>query len=98
MLSNSEIEAFFQAAPVSIAGNPLLREPQIDGHAAIAAFFAKGGAHAVAQIPVGCGKSGLIAILPFGIARGRVLVIAPNLPIKRLVATDRCRRFVSALL
>jgi superfamily II DNA or RNA helicase len=36
----------------------------------------------VIQVPVGCGKSGVAAILPFGIARGRVLVIAPNLTIK----------------
>jgi hypothetical protein len=26
------------------------------------------------QIPVGCGKTGLISILPFVVARGRVLV------------------------
>ncbi len=32
--------------------------------------------------PVGCGKSGVAAILPFGIGEGRVLVIAPNLAIK----------------
>lgn len=31
---------------------------------------------------MGCGKSGLAAILPLGIAKGRVLVIAPNLTIK----------------
>ena len=37
--------------------------------------------------PVGCGKTGLMAILPFNIARGRVLVIAPNLEIRRGIST-----------
>ena len=32
-------------------------------------------------MPTGCGKSGLISILPYGIAEGRVLVIAPQLTI-----------------
>jgi len=32
-------------------------------------------------LPTGCGKSGLISILPYGIAEGRVLVIAPQLTI-----------------
>ena len=35
---------------------------------------------------MGCGKTGLIAILPFGIATGRVLVIAPNVTIRTVVA------------
>jgi DNA repair protein RadD len=35
---------------------------------------------------MGCGKTGLITIIPFGVARGRVLVVAPNLPIKRQLA------------
>jgi DNA repair protein RadD len=44
--------------------------------------FNLGRKTAVVQIPVGCGKSGIAAIAPFGIARGRVLVVAPNLTIK----------------
>jgi superfamily II DNA or RNA helicase len=88
MLKTDEIGAFFADAPVRIAGNPHLRRPQVDGHDAIKAFFDGGGHRAVAQIPVGCGKSGLIAILPFGLARGRTLVIAPNLPIRDQLARD----------
>ena len=38
------------------------------------------------QLPVGCGKSGLAAILPFGISNGRVLIITPNLTIKEELA------------
>ena len=85
-LSNDEIRDFFQTADARIEGNQFLREPQVEGHAAALAYFAGGGNRAVEQIPVGCGKTGLISILPFGIAQGRVLVIAPNLTIRDQIA------------
>ncbi|WP_432430673.1 DEAD/DEAH box helicase [Salinilacustrithrix flava] len=88
MLSSDSIAQFFANAPVNIAGNPYLRTPQIDGHAAAVRHFATSDERAIEQIPVGCGKSGLIALLPFGVARGRVLVIAPNLAIKDQLADD----------
>ncbi len=86
MLSTEEIADFFTNAEARIEGNRNLRIPQIEGHEAARNYFAGGGRRAVEQIPVGCGKSGLLAILPFGTARGRVLVIAPNLTIKRQLA------------
>ena len=73
---------FFVDAPFSIEENTGLREPQRDAWTQAAAYFSVGGKKAIIQLPVGCGKSGVAAILPFGIARGRVLVIAPNLTIK----------------
>lgn len=76
------IENFFIETSAAIEGNTNLRDPQRDAYAAAAAFFERGGKTAIIQLPVGCGKSGLAAILPFGIARGRVLIIAPNLTIK----------------
>lgn len=76
------VESFFQRVEYEIEGNLLLREPQIDAHSAAYEFFKKGGKQAIIQLPVGCGKSGLAAILPFGIAEGRVLVISPSLTIK----------------
>lgn len=82
-LSNNDIADFFTNSTPVIAGNPKLRDPQRDGHAAAVAYFADGGTRAIERIPVGCGKSGLITMLPFGIARGRVLVIAPNLTINK---------------
>jgi DNA repair protein RadD len=85
-LSNEEIAQLFGAADVRIQGNPSLRDPQAEGHAAAVEYFAGGGHRAVEQIPVGCGKTGLIAVLPFGIARGRVLAIAPNLTIRDQIA------------
>ena len=35
-----------------------------------------------------CGKTGLMAVAPFGIARGRVLVIAPNVEIRKRIEAD----------
>ena len=46
-------------------------------------FFCSGNNKAILQIPVGCGKTGLAALLPLGLSAGRVMVIAPNLTIKR---------------
>ena len=87
-LSNQKIARFFNNAGARIQGNRSLREPQIAGHGAAVEYFSNGGRRAVERIPVGCGKSGLIALLPFGIALGRVLVIAPNLTIRNQLASD----------
>lgn len=38
--------------------------------------------HAVAVLPTGSGKTGLMAIAPYGISQGRVLIITPQLVIK----------------
>ena len=86
--SNEDIARFFKNADVRIEGNRSLRAPQIAGHEAAVQFFADGGQRAVERIPVGCGKSGLITLLPFGIAEGRVLVLAPNLTIRNQLADD----------
>jgi DNA repair protein RadD len=80
---NKPINEFFISADSSIVSNELLRDPQREGHAAAFGFFESGGKKAIMQLPVGCGKSGLISVLPFGISEGRVLVIAPNVTIRR---------------
>lgn len=81
--ANRPIEEFFLSAESYIEDNFFLRDPQREGHKAAIEFFENNGQMAIEQLPVGCGKSGLIGILPFGIARGRILVIAPNLTIRR---------------
>ncbi len=80
--SNQPIEHFFTSLDYKIDGNLNLREPQRDAYMRVVEFFGAGKNKAIIQIPVGCGKTGLAAILPFGLAKGRVLVIAPNLTIK----------------
>jgi excisionase family DNA binding protein len=80
--SSSRLEDFFQETPADIEMNTNLREPQRDAYSRATVFFQRGGKKALIQLPVGCGKTGVAAILPFGIAEGRVLMIAPNLTIK----------------
>jgi len=82
MHASQRLEDFFQNTSANIESNADLREPQRDAYLQTAAYFQRGGQKALIQIPVGCGKSGVAALLPFGIAKGRVLVIAPNLTIK----------------
>lgn len=77
----------FQTANANIEANDLLREPQRDAHRAVREHFEAGHGPAILQIPVGCGKTGIMATLPFGIATSRVLVVTPNLTIRKGVAT-----------
>ncbi len=76
------LESFFLNLDFSIEANASLREPQRDAYLRTYEFFRAGKNKAILQIPVGCGKTGLAALLPLGIAEGRLLVIAPNLTIK----------------
>jgi len=80
--SNKPIEKFFTDTTAHIEENLQLREPQIEAYQALYNFFRQGKKTAIMQIPVGCGKSGIAAIAPFGISHGRVLIVAPNLTIK----------------
>lgn len=82
----SEPGGFFTNAKASIEANPLLREPQREAHRLAREHFRSATTPAVLQIPVGCGKTGVIATLPFGIAAGRVLVLVPNTTIRDGVA------------
>lgn len=86
-MTNEEIARFFNTTQVNIQGNPNLRDPQVEGWLRTRQHFQSRSEHAILQIPVGCGKTGLMALLPFEIAQGRVLVIAPNLEIRRGIST-----------
>lgn len=74
----------FSASSVDIDDNANLRRPQKGAYHAARDFFSSDHKenHAIVQLPVGCGKTGAMAILPFGISRGRVLVVAPNVIIR----------------
>ena len=80
--ANKKFTSFFMETTANIENNTNLREPQREAYARAYEFFSSGKQKAVVQLPVGCGKSGVASILPFGIAKGRVLVITPNLTIK----------------
>ena len=88
------IEDFFTTVENAIEENTELRDPQREAHAATLEHFVSSRQAAILQLPVGCGKSGVIALLPLGLAHGRVLVISPNLTIRdslhaNLNITDR---------
>ncbi len=73
-----------------IESNQNLRVPQREGWIRIRAHF--GQQNPTREIgvvlPVGCGKSGLIAITPFAIRANRVLVIAPGTRIRGQLGND----------
>jgi superfamily II DNA or RNA helicase len=75
---------------VSIIDNTQLRIPQREAWAAIRAHFGNStGAREVGIVlPVGCGKSGLIAIAPYAVNARRVLVIAPGTRIREQLGGD----------
>jgi excisionase family DNA binding protein len=80
--ASQPVESFFLNLDFNIENNDYLRDPQREGYLRISEFLRAGKNKAILQIPVGCGKTGLAALLPLGLAKGRALVIAPNLTIK----------------
>jgi DNA repair protein RadD len=87
-MDNAEIERFFSDTKVSVWQNASLREPQIEGYFAIREHFSKSKDPCYVQLPVGCGKTGLMGLTPFGIAKGRILIIAPNLTIRENIRRE----------
>lgn len=87
-MKSEQIATFFHSTSISICKNGLLREPQIKGYQAVQEHFKQNKNHALLQIPVGCGKTGLMCLLPFGLANGRVLIITPNLEIRKNTARE----------
>ncbi len=84
-LTKADIANYFSNCRVDIIKNYRLREPQLQGYVETFKYFKNNGKHALLVLPVGCGKSGLIAILPYRIAEGRVLVITPNIKIRQTI-------------
>jgi hypothetical protein len=74
----------FQTREPTILNNPNIRTPQKGAYAALQRFAADGdadGREVGIVLPVGCGKSGTIALTPFAFKARRTLVIAPGLNI-----------------
>lgn len=84
----SQVDGFFGAASPNIERNPRLREPQREAYEAAREHFAESAEPAIVQLPVGCGKTGLAAILPFALSNSRVLVVAPNTTIRSGLYAD----------
>lgn len=73
----------------AIEDNDRLRIPQREGWLRIRDHFRLSGGREVGIVlPVGCGKSGLIAITPYALGATRVLVIAPGTRIRGQLGDD----------
>jgi superfamily II DNA or RNA helicase len=79
---------YFMDARPEILDNGNIRQPQKMGYIRAYEHFVKDGntsTHAIIVLPTGVGKTGLIALLPYGISNGRVLIIAPQTTVKDTV-------------
>ncbi len=87
-MENPEIATFFAGTEINVYRNPSLRESQIEAYDAIRRHFAESIEPCYVQLPVGSGKTGLMGLTPFGVSRGRVLIITPNLTIRTTVQKE----------
>jgi superfamily II DNA or RNA helicase len=83
--------SIFETRRPNVAGNPAVRIPQQEAYAALAGFAGETvprGREVGIVLPVGCGKSGCIALAPFAFGARRALVIAPGLTIAQQLHKD----------
>src|ERR1035438_9228614 len=81
----------FQTREPNILENARIRTPQREAYAELARFAANsdGQEREIGIVlPVGCGKSGCIALTPFAFKATRTLVIAPGVPIAGQLQKD----------
>lgn len=80
-------ENYFMESNPFIYENGNLREPQVQGYFHVYEHFVvkQKQSHAVIVLPTGVGKTGLMALLPYSISKGRVLIIAPQIVIRETV-------------
>lgn len=73
----------FQTRQPSISDNPRIRTPQRETYAALLQIASNAGDEREVGVvlPVGCGKSGCIALSPFAFRAIRTLVVAPGVRI-----------------
>lgn len=85
----TKIDRYVESQP-NVTGNEYLREPQIAAFEALTNhdFAAPESREVAIVLPVGCGKSGLLALTPFAAASRRALLVAPNLKIADQLLKD----------
>lgn len=79
------MENYFRTVNAKILDNNRLRNPQKYAYTRAYNHYMIGekpDREVVIVLPTGVGKTGLIAILPFGISNGKVLILTPQLTIK----------------
>lgn len=77
------VNNYFIETPTNIINNSKLRNPQIDSYIATYNHFItkKSKEAAIIVLPTGVGKTGVISMIPYNIANGRVLVVAPQMTV-----------------
>ncbi|WP_336766926.1 DEAD/DEAH box helicase [Pantoea ananatis] len=81
----------FASKTVNIKGNDNIRAPQIEAYQALESHYEDENENQKEVgiiLPVGCGKSGCIAITPFAFKSKRTLVISPGLHISSQLLKD----------
>lgn len=78
---------YFMASMSNIYGNQSLRLPQIEAYRRVNEYFNSEyeNRNALIVLPTGVGKTGVIGLAPYGISRGRVLIITPGTTIRETV-------------
>lgn len=78
---------YFMASMPVINENQLLRLPQIEAYNKIYKYYNSNyeNRNGLVVLPTGVGKTGVIGLAPFGISKGRVLVITPWTTVKETV-------------
>lgn len=89
MLTVSNINCYFQDTDVFIEGNKYLRYPQRKSYKALKDAFGENcDSHKIVVLATGAGKTGVIALAPFKISNGRVLIITPSLIIREGISDE----------
>ena len=80
---------FMNATPF-IIGNSNLREPQLEAYVKIHNYYSKEytNRQTLVVLPTGTGKTGLMAIAPYGICKGKVLIITPQTIVRNSVMDE----------
>ncbi|MBP2027453.1 superfamily II DNA or RNA helicase [Acetoanaerobium pronyense] len=78
---------YFKHSKPNILGNEKLRYPQVEAYIELKEYFNSeyDNRNALVVLPTGVGKTGFMAIAPFGISGGRVLIVTPYTTIKNTV-------------
>ena len=80
---------YFKDTDAFILGNKCLRAPQRRAYKRLYEEFSKeSNSHKIVVLATGSGKTGVIAIAPFNISNGRVLVITPSLVIREGISDE----------
>lgn len=91
LIAGVAMTSAFSSKTVHIKGNDNIRAPQIEAYQALETHYEdknENQKEVGVILPVGCGKSGCIAITPFAFKSKRTLVISPGLHISSQLLKD----------